>query len=60
MAYVDGRIDDALTLWRAGWREGAFLLAIVASTSSARPISALSLTGSSVRRRSPPASRYQP
>lgn len=36
MAYVDGRIDDALTLWRAGRREGAFLLAIVALVARAR------------------------
>lgn len=36
MAYVDGRIDDALTLWRAGRREGAVLLAIVALVARAR------------------------
>lgn len=36
MNYAQDRVDDALTLWRAGRREGAFLLAVVAVVVRAR------------------------
>ena len=36
MQVVQGRVDDALILWREGRREGAFLLVIVAVVARAR------------------------